>query len=244
MEPAQALETLWDVVNPAPDIAGLEYVLDGLLALPTLEEGFAARCRRLRSELPPLPTRQIDGETVLNAAVEIRCGETNAENLTMYAVFPYRRHCLLHGNPAIARASYGRRGHRGYACWSNDNVFAAFLGIADEARSHLLERIRYNRNVARIVTDQLVQFRFPSMAGAGEMGLADWIPDLDNLGVVQQTIQVMLVQSDGARTLPFPAWPADWNAAFRLFVPGGMVEGAWQDGQVVQWEETTTIMDL
>ena len=36
IEPAQALETYWDSVNPMPEIAGLRFVLPKLLVLPTI----------------------------------------------------------------------------------------------------------------------------------------------------------------------------------------------------------------
>ncbi len=240
LEPAQALESLWDVVNPTPDIAGLKYVLDGVLALPAaaLGEAFVSRCRRLQSELPALPTRRIDGGTILAPAGEVRADVTNSEKVALWAVFPYRRHCLLAGDLDIGRATYRHRPQpSSYACWANDNVFAAYLGLAQEARIRLVDRVRYNQGVL-MPSGRLQDFRFPSMAGAGKGGTGDWIPDLDNLGVVQQALQAMLVQSDGNRVLPFPAWPSDWNARFRLHVPGGIVEGAWDDGKVAHWEES------
>jgi hypothetical protein len=39
-------------------------------------------------------------------------------------------------------------------------------------------------------------------------------------------------------------FPVKFNGGlFNVGMPGGMVEGAWQDGQMVRWEETTTISD-
>jgi hypothetical protein len=239
LEPAQALESLWDVVNPTPDIAALEHVLNSLLALPTLALGeeLASRCRRLQSELPVLPLQRPGDETILAPADEVRADVTNSEKVALWAVFPYRRHCLLAGDLDIGRATFRHRPQPShYTCWSNDNVFAAYLGLAQEAQSHLAERVQYNQGV-RMPSGHIHNFRFPSMAGAGEHGMADWIPDLDNLGVVQQTLQTMLVQADGNHVLRFPAWPRDWNVRFRLHVPGAVVEGAWEGGRQTRWEK-------
>ena len=58
MEPAQMLETWWDVVNPTPDIAGLHFVTSRLLQLPEgsgVTPAQRERWDKLRAELPPSP---------------------------------------------------------------------------------------------------------------------------------------------------------------------------------------------
>jgi hypothetical protein len=52
LKPSQSLETWQDAVNPLPDIAGLQYVLDRLIAMPG---GQNMMWIRMRSELPELP---------------------------------------------------------------------------------------------------------------------------------------------------------------------------------------------
>lgn len=240
MEPAQVMETLWDVVNPTPDIAGLYCALEQLLALPaTVAPEFRQRCHRLLSELPPLPVEQVNGDTVLAPAEIVRTKATNVESVALWAVFPYRRAAVTGGDLELGRASFRHRpvpeecfgAGAGYFCWLNDNVFAAHLGLMDEARKKLADRVRYNCG-NRLHWDKAeskscgpsVDFRFPSMCGAGEdRYLGCWTPDLDNLGVVQQTIQAMLLQGYGNKLSLLPAWPKEWDVDFKLHAPGNTV---------------------
>ncbi len=78
------------------------------------------------------------------------------------------------------------------------------------------------------------------MSGAGANGgPGDWIPDLDNLGVVQQTLQAMLLQGDGERLAVLPAWPKEWDVEFKLHAPGNTtVEAVLKDGKIVKLKVT------
>jgi hypothetical protein len=126
----------------------------------------------------------------------------------------------------------------GYFCWQNNNVFAAYLGLADEARRHLAARVRYNRGNF-LPSGRVADFRFPSMSGAGAAGTGDWIPDLDNLGVVQQAVQAMLLQGDGKRLVLLPAWPKEWDVEFKLHAPGNtVVECVFRQGRVEHLQVT------
>jgi len=50
LDPAHALEASSNVVNPASDVAGLTYVLDGLLALPSENPGWNVPCAVIESD--------------------------------------------------------------------------------------------------------------------------------------------------------------------------------------------------
>jgi hypothetical protein len=241
MEPAQAMECLWDVVNPTPDIAGLARVLDTLLALPEnlVVPEFRLRCNRLRGELPPLPVKQVGDQTLLANAEEVRGEFKNHEKAGLWAVFPYRQISVTGGDLDLGRATFLHGlvptplPEAGYFCWMNNNVFAAYLGLAVEARRHLATRVGYNRGNV-LYSGRVADFRFPSMSGAGAVGgTGDWIPDLDNLGVVQQTLQAMLLQGDGKRLVLLPAWPQEWDVDFKLHAPGNTtVECVFRKGKV------------
>jgi hypothetical protein len=102
----------------------------------------------------------------------------------------------------------------------NDTIFAAFCGLAQEATDHLAYRF--------VRTDGL---RFPAMYTHG-----DWVPDLDNGGVCQNTIQSMLLQSSGDKILLLPAWPAAWDAEFRLHAPRNtVITGEVRQGRLANW---------
>lgn len=247
MEPAQAMESHWEVVNPAPDLAGLHCVLESLLALPPelLSPEFRGRCQQLQGELPPLPVEQVNGQTLLAVAEVVHGEAKNAESASLWAVFPYRRMSVIGGNLELARATFrqllnpnSRPEDVGYFCWMNHNVFAAYLGLAEEARRHLAARVRYNRGNV-LPSGRVANFRFAAMSGAGAAGTGDWIPDLDNLGVVQQALQAMLLQGDEKRLALLPAWPEDWDVEFKLHAPGNtVVECAFRQGRLERLQVT------
>ena len=220
--PAQALETYWDAVNPLPEIAGLDRVLQELLALPNDLTRAAERedWKRIRADLPALPIKRDDqGNRYMAAAETIMAKPKNKENVALYAVFPYRLYGVGRPDLELMRYTYLKvRPFRGiYRCWCNDNVFAAWLGLTDEARTQLAQRFTLHGN-----------YRFPAFYTNG-----DWVPDHDNGGVAQQTIQAMLLQPVDDKIYLLPAWPKEWNVAFKLHAPGNTtVEARYQAGKI------------
>ena len=219
-EPANALETFWDVVNPAPEIAGLERTLKGLLACSEANASAESRKRwqRLLKELPPYPIKEKDGHRYLDAAEIIRDKPHNGENVAMWTAFPYRIFGV--GKPDLEMIQHTfmtRPFPRGYGCWGNDNTSAAYVGLASEARKKLAERfVRHGG------------FRFPVFHEAG-----DWAPDLDNGGNAQMALQAMLMQADGREIVLFPAWPREWDVEFKLHAPlDTTVEGVYRSGKL------------
>jgi alpha-L-fucosidase 2 len=250
-KPAQSLETWPNVVNPLPDIAGLRFVLQGLSALPgdLVSQRRRDQWRRILRELPPIPTRVTDGQTLLAAAAEILAPNQNSENPELYAVFPYRLYGVGKPRLEVARATFDARRFKGNAGWQQDDTQAAFLGLADEARRRVADRF------ARANPGS----RFPAFWGPN----FDWIPDQDHgcNGVI--ALQTMLLQwedgvilSEAARTsaprsrrpvlskaegipsghgriLLFPAWPKEWNVEFKLHAPmRTTVEGVYRAGKL------------
>ena len=226
LEPANALETFWDVSNPTPEIAGLDRTLKGLLELPQtlIGQQLQVRWQRLSTELPNYPVKQVDGESYLDAAETIRDRPHNSENVAMWAVFPYRIFGVGRPYLDMIRNTYeGRPYPDGYSCWGNDNTSAAYLGLANEARKHLAERfLRHGK------------YRFPSFYTQG-----DWVPDLDNGGNAQQALQAMLMQADGRKIVLFPAWPKEWDVQFKLHAPfNTTVEGVYRGGKLERLKVT------
>ena len=220
-EPAQSLETYQHgVVNPLPEIAGLRYVLPQLLALP---DGLATAAQRqtwtkLLADLPPVPVGpDKSGRPVLLPAQTY--GKTgNVENPELYAVYPYRLYGVGLPDYDVARRTYDRRRYKGSTCWSQDPIDAALLGIPADAA----------RDVTLNFTD--TGARFQAFWKPGN----DWIPDLDNGGAGMQALQWMLMQCDGKRIQLLPAWPADWDADFKLHAPGQtVVRGSVRHGKLV-----------
>ena len=225
--PAQALESIWDATNPTPEIAGLRYVINGLLALPgeLTTEKAREQWTRVLAELPPIPTVKKGDTTLLAHAESTRGRRNNSENVNLYAVWPYRQFGVLPGNLKIAQDSFAARDKKFAAnsCWHNDILFAAYTGDAKGATHKLAERFLLSGNC-----------RFPTFYAHG-----DHVPDLDNGGVCQNTIQSMLMQADDKKIVLLPAWPKEWNASFKLHAPyNTTVEGRVENGKLLNLKVT------
>lgn len=221
LKPSQSLETYPDTVNPLPDIAGLRWVLEGLLRLPVGKDSVARRnlWRRLIGQLPPLPMKTEEGQTFLLPAQEILAPPINSEDPELYAVFPYRLYGVGKPDLEVARNTYTRRPYKGNEGWRQDPIWAALLGLAEEASTMVAQRFATKHPGSR----------FPAFWGPNY----DWIPDQDHGCVGMLALQMMLMQTDGDRILLLPAWRKEWDVSFRLHAPGRtMIEGVWRGGKM------------
>ncbi len=220
-KPSASLETWQDVINPLPEIAGLNFDLGELLSLPADLTGKERRAvwTRLRGELPPIPTRQVDNETILAPAREILGAIMNCENPELYAIFPYRLYGV--GKPKLdeARLTFYHRRFKGSWGWQQDDTQAAYLGLAADAARLVAARFSMHN------ADQ----RFPAFWGPN----FDWVPDQDHGANGLNALQTMLLQTDGRKLILFPAWPKQWDVEFKLHAPmGTTVEATYRDGNV------------
>jgi alpha-L-fucosidase 2 len=221
LDPDNAIEMYWKARNPAPDIAGIRWVLQRLLALPpeVTSAEQRSRWRKFLSEIPELPTGMVNGTKVLLPAQVFDKGH-NFENPELYAVYPFRLFGLGKPGLDLARATFAARRFKTHGCWRQDGVQAALLGDPDTART----------NVVFVLTRQDKQVRFPAFWDHG----SDYVPDEDNGGNGVNALQLMLMQSEGSRITLLPAWPRQWNAEFKLHALGQTtVRGAVHQGKVV-----------
>jgi alpha-L-fucosidase 2 len=227
MHPAQALETWWDCVNPMPELAGLHAATARLLALPeALTTGDErAFWKQLQAKLPALPTtRTPDGKTMLAPAREFTM-KRNSENPELYAVFPFRQIAVGRPNLEWGIEALNHRTDKGAFGWRQDDLFMAYLGLADQARDYTVRRARL-KNAAS---------RFPVFWGPNY----DWVPDQDHGSVLLATVQALLLQTDGRRIYLLPAWPRDWNCDFKLHAPyQTVIEGKVVEGKLVDVKVT------
>jgi hypothetical protein len=218
MHPSQACETWWDCTNPMPELSGLHAVVERLLSLP--ETKTSARERTfwltLRAKLPDIPTRIVNGAAMLAPAAQFT-QKRNVENPELYAVFPFRLVASEKPNRDLGVKAFQSREDRGNFGWRQDDIFAAYLGLADTAREYVLGRAK-NKNAGS---------RFPAFWGPNY----DWVPDQDHGSVLLKTLQAMIMQSDGRKIYLFPAWPKEWNVDFKLHAPlNTVVEGTFSNG--------------
>lgn len=212
MHPAQALETWWDCTNPMPELAGCLAVSERLQALSP--DPFY---RQFRAKLPALPLREIEGRKAL-APAEKFDAKHNVENPELYAVFPFRLIAFDKPNAEWGIEALHHRLHRGHSGWRQDDLFMTYLGLAEEARTNLVNRAKMHDKNSR----------FPAFWGPNY----DWTPDQDHGGVLLRTLQSMLMQTDGRKIHLLPAWPKMWDCEFKLHAPyqttieGKVVNGA------------------
>lgn len=170
--------------------------------------------------LPPLPTRTLEGRQMI-APAQLWERINNVETPQLYPVFPWRLHGYLADSASLALNTYlydpdalRFRTHKG---WKQDNIWAACLGLTDDAMRLTMEKLASGPH------------RFPAYWGPGY----DWTPDHNWGGSAMIGLQEMLVQERDGKILLFPAWDPSCDVSFRLHLPyGTIVEAACSGGRV------------
>lgn len=151
----------------------------------------------------------------------------NVETTQLYPVFPWRMYGVGRPDLEIARNTYQNdslavkfRSHLG---WKQDLIWAACLGLTDEARRLLELKMADGPH------------RFPAFWGPGY----DWTPDHNWGGSGMIGMQEMLMQEVDGKLYLFPAWPREWDVRFRLHASANtVVEAELKGGKVVRVKVT------
>jgi len=223
MHPSMACETWWQCTNPMPELAGLRATTARLLALPesSTPAGERVYWKTFAAKLPPLPTREVKGGARALAPAKKFAAKRNCENPELYAVFPFRLCSFEKENRDLGIQALKHRWDRGHFGWRQDDIFMAYLGLADDARDALVKRAR-NKHAGS---------RFPVFWGPNY----DWIPDQDHGGVMMKALQSMLIQTDRDKIYLLPAWPEGWEADFKLHAPKRtVIRGRVRDGRLAE----------
>jgi hypothetical protein len=217
--PTQAVETYWyGVTNDTPSVAGLQAVLDGLLALKATQTSPEREFwLRLKTALPALP---IKAGRILPAA-EFDPERSNVENPELYAIWPFQLFGVGRPDIDVGIKTFHDRIEKASIGWQYDGQCAAILGLTDDAKGILLGKVR-NSNP---------HFRFPAMWGPNY----DWLPDQDHGSNIMLTLQQMVMASQGDKIFLLPAWPKNWNVEFKLHGPEKtIVQGVYRNGKLEQ----------
>ena len=217
--PGSGGETFKGAYNSTSTIAALQTVTRALMDYER-EQGDTAALRvhgELLSRLPDITVR--DG-MILPALHYERV--QNTEPTQLYPVFPWRMYGVGREGLDIARNTYQDDSlavkFRSHVGWKQDVIWAADLGMADEAWRLLQLKMANGPH------------RFPAFWGPG----FDWTPDHNWGGSGMIGMQEMLLQEVGDRLYVFPAWPRSRNVKFRLHASHNtVVEGEMRDGRVV-----------
>ncbi|VGO18815.1 DUF5703 domain-containing protein [Pontiella sulfatireligans] len=224
MDPSQALETWWVAINPANDIAGLLYNLDGLLAIRAGTDEDRETWRRFRQEIPEVHLQEIEGRMAIVPALEWSV-KKNTEIPELYPLFPFTRFSAALGTKDIAEWTMENRiekNARDYKCWTQDQIGWAYAGNAAEAQDGLIRRFLHTSP----------RCRFPLYGSQNP----DSCPDFDHFGSGSIALQRMLVQEAAGEIHLLPAWPKTWDVDFKLHLSGNaVITGLVKDGKLQQW---------
>lgn len=239
LDPDNSIEMFWKVHNPAPDIAGLHAVLSRMIKLPSTitDEQTRQRWQKFYNELPPLPTADHDGKTVLLPYTGPQTAKSfNSENPELYAIYPFRIYGLGKLDLDVAINTFNSRKQRAKGCWVQDPIQAAMIGDAEIAKDY----------TSFALTRKDPGLKFPAFWDKGN----DYMPDEDNGGNGENGLQLMLMQTDGKKIMLLPAWPAGWNADFKLNAPykttveGKVIKGKLTGLKVTPASRLADVIDM
>ncbi|MCM1050329.1 MAG: DUF5703 domain-containing protein [Paenibacillus sp.] len=176
--------------------------------------------------IPEMPLRTLDGHTMI-APAKTWERINNVETPQLYPVWPWKFYGVTVSDSAglqIARNTYlydpDALKFRSSTGWKQDNIWAARLGLVDEAFDLTSQKF----------TDG--SHRFPAFFGPGY----DWTPDHNWGGSAMIGLQEMLLQTDadGKKIYILPSWPLDRDISFKLHAPEKTeVEVKLKDGKIV-----------
>jgi len=206
--PGSGAETYKMAYNASSTVAGLKTVLTQLLELPdsAMNGEKKKRWSAMLRSIPPLAFRDFAGHATIAPAVHWE-RVNNTESPQLYPVFPWGIYGV--GKPGLdtARNTYlydtDAVKFRSHIGWKQDNIFAARLGLTQEAKRLILLKMKDSGR------------RFPSFWGPG----FDWVPDHNWGGSGMIGMQEMLMQTEGRKIMLFPAWPKEWDTHFKLQAP-------------------------
>lgn len=222
--PGSSAETYKMAYNASTTIAALSEVTKRVIQeLPNDKDSIRRQyLEAFLKKIPPLSIREIHGVKML-APAKLWARVNNTESPQLYPVFPWGIYGIGRPDLELARNTYFHdpdvlkfRSHIG---WKQDNIFAARLGLTDEARRLTLLKLKDSER------------RFPTFWGPGY----DWVPDHNWGGSGMIGLQEMLLQSSDEKIYLFPAWPKDWDVDFKLHAPQQTtVEGRLEGGKLVE----------
>jgi hypothetical protein len=125
-----------------------------------------------------------------------------------------------------AKCKYPARDECWYG-WTQQAIFLARMGMADEARDFLVKKLSDARGGNEFDVDR--RMKFPTFWGPG----FDWSPDHNWGGSGMIALQEMLLQTTDDRIFVLPAWPNDWNVDFKLHASDStVVECEFRDSKI------------
>jgi hypothetical protein len=175
----------------------------------------------LGKRIPNIDTQVFNGHTTIAPAKSWE-RVNNTESPQLYPVYPWGMFGLGKPDLDVALNTWNLDTNvikfRSHIGWKQDNIWAARLGLTDEAWRLTSLKLQ---NSGR---------RFPAFWGPGY----DWVPDHNWGGSGMIGLQEMLLQVDDKKIFLFPAWPKNIDVRFKLHAPyNTTVEAEMKDGKVI-----------
>lgn len=190
--PGSACETYKMAYNPSSTIA----------ALTKLSQSYK-KDLRIKSHIPEIPLRTVGGKEMIAPAMAWQ-RINNVETPQLYPVFPWRLYGIGRDNIEIAKNTYlydeDALKFRSSEGWKQDNIWAACLGLTEEATRLTKEKMKNG------------PYRFPAFWGPD----FDWSPDHNRGGSGIIGLQEMLMQEVDGKIYLFPAWDKKEDISFKL----------------------------
>jgi len=246
LDPANALETWWLVRDPSDTLDGIRAIFPEFIRLSekyVQDAELRTRCSRILSELPKpslglwSENSKIDPNVRVYApagAIGKNPNRGNCENPALYRVFPFGLSSIDSSDYELARDTYAHRicvlGHG----WSMDAIWAARLGLGDEACELLAQhakkfnRFRYggwDSNDSNAFPDNLAVAPFTDAGGLSAFALNEILLQ-SNKGVIRIT----------------PAIASNWSGIFRLRAEGGFIVSADFYDQNIRFVEVHSLL--
>lgn len=237
--PGSGAETYKMAYNANSTISALQVITESLLNLSSkeLSKEELEYIKGFQTRIPPLNFGLIDNHKVL---VPAKSWErvNNSEVPQLYPVYPWGIYGV--GKPdletALSTWKYDPDAlkFRSFIGWKQDNIFAARLGLTNEAAKY---------NTLKMANSDR---RFPAFWGPG----FDWVPDHNWGGSGMIGMQEMLLQEANGKIYLFPAWPKDWNVHFKLHakhntaIEAELVNGELKILKVIPEERKKDVINL
>jgi hypothetical protein len=227
--PSTPGEGILNSTNPADAISGLQAITRALLDLPGPELSAEQRnyIAGFKNRIPALPVsrKMVDGKerTFLNISLNNE-DQSYGVYPNLQSVWPYN--LFYSGSQDFDRAfdtwkyKVSQEAKQKWDAISRGVIFSARMGLTDEAKFTISRKMddRSGNNS-----------RFPTFVGPG----VDWSPDHNWLGCGMIGLQEMLIQTPGREIRLLPAWPKDWDVAFKLHAPyDTTIEGIFENGKI------------
>jgi hypothetical protein len=238
-------ETYQGVTNPCTEMGCMKYLLSKLLSFE-IDDTRKEHWGKLLKAMPGVPLRTIRGLDLLAVGEKFNPGRTNCESPELYSIYPFRQVWL--GQPELlanARQSFhvrttsldGSIDDQGTETggWQSAPVQAAYLGLPREAAR--LASINFNDQFIHWNDNIDLNAPYPNRPRARFPAFweckMDGTPDNDHGANSVNTLQSMLLQSDGNKIFLLPAWPENWDVSFKLCAASNTtIECEYRDGKV------------